>query len=288
MEKWNHMMPLMAPEGAGGMAGAAGGAEGATAPGAQGGGEPQSVQPAEKTPEMQFEELKNGALKPQFDNWAKSAFETRMKNLNGQLAAQRQQAAKMAPIMEAVAHKYGLAPDDVDGIAAKVAEDDSLYAEAASAKGMSVKSYRQMQQIMAENQRYRQQQQQQQQEMVLRQHYDRIQQQLPEMKKMYPDFDLEKEMQDPRFAAMTGPGVGLGVLEAYRALHYREIEQQTINRTVTAASQAVQSGTMRPQEAGTNAQQGQVDPRTSPRNWTDAQFQQAWKELHAKGRLNFR
>ena len=53
----------------------------------------------------------------------------------------------------------------------------------------------------------------------MREHFRSLAEQEAELKKTVPDFDLQKELQNPTFLRMTAPGSGLRVADVYFALH---------------------------------------------------------------------
>lgn len=255
---------------------------------------PAGEQPQAMTPEQEFDEYRK-AHQPQFQAWADRTFKDRFRGMNEKMAQERQQHQEMMqqhqPIMDVLAMRYGMDAGDITGIAQRVGKDDSLLAEAASAEGATVENYRQRKQLEAENRRYRTMENQRAEEARMQQHFQGLQQQAAEMQKTFPDFDLMTELQNRNFLQMTGPDMGMSLRQAYFALHADEIQQATmqhaIDKTMEAASQAIQSGTMRPREAGMSQMTGQVNPNTSPRNWTQEQRENARRTLREKGILRF-
>ena len=96
------------------------------------------------------------------------------------------------------------------------------------------------------------------QEEKFRQHIVKLEQQGEAMKKIFPNFDLRTEMQNPAFARMTSPNVGISVEDAYYAVHRNEIQtaamQVTAQKTAQKISNAIQSGSRRPDESGISSQ----------------------------------
>ena len=90
------------------------------------------------------------------------------------------------------------------------------------------------------------------------QHIMKLEQQGEEMKKVFPNFDLRTELKNPTFARMTSPNVGISVQDAYYAVHRNEIQtaamQVTAQKTAQKISNAIQSGSRRPDENGTSGQ----------------------------------
>ena len=91
-----------------------------------------------------------------------------------------------------------------------------------------------------------------------RQHIQGLERQGEAMKAMFPGFDLRKELQNPAFARMTAPDVGVSVEDAYYALHRGEIQsaamQVTAQKTAQMISDSIRSGALRPVENGAASQ----------------------------------
>ena len=89
-----------------------------------------------------------------------------------------------------------------------------------------------------------------------------LEQQGEAMKKTFPNFDLRKELQNPVFARMTSPNVGVSVEDAYHAVHRKEIMaagmQVTAQQTAQKISNAIQAGSRRPDENGTSGRSASV------------------------------
>ena len=69
-----------------------------------------------------------------------------------------------------------------------------------------------------------------------------------------PDFDLGAALRDPAFLRLTAPALGVGVREAWAALHRGEIESRAARRGAEEARRqlalAAASGSLRPREGG--------------------------------------
>lgn len=93
-------------------------------------------------------------------------------------------------------------------------------------------------------------------QMKFQNHMMKLEQQAEAMKAVFPNFDLRTEMQNPMFSRLTS--VGLSVEDAFHAVHRREIQAQSMQvaaqKTKEMVSNAIQSGTNRPDETGTAAQ----------------------------------
>jgi len=94
-------------------------------------------------------------------------------------------------------------------------------------------------------------------------HFMNLEQQGEALKKVFPGFNLRTELQNPVFARMVAPGVGImSVEDAYKAVHRKEIEaaqsQVIAQKTTQMISNAIQAGSRRPDENGTSGQSASV------------------------------
>lgn len=195
-----------------------------------------------------FEELIKGRYKEEYQTHVQDAISRRFKN-------QKDLEKQYAPIAQALGQKYGIDPKDVDGIAKRLTDDDSLYAEEANKLGLPVSTVKRMKQLEMENQRFQAAQQETQEEQAMRQHFQRISQEAEELKAIFPSFDLMNEIRsNPRFARMTSPQIGMSVKDAFYAVHGEEIRQQAMQAAAQQAGQrlaaSVQAGASRPMENG--------------------------------------
>ena len=167
---------------------------------------------------------------------------------------------KMTPAIEVLARKYGLdaANMDYDALAKKINDDDSYYEDKALEMGVSVETAKRVDQMERDTERQKAQEQRTIQEQKIQQHFVKLEQQAEAMKKVFPKFDLRTELQNPYFARMTSPNVGVSVEDAYYAIHRNEIQtaamQVTAQKTAEKISNAIQSGSRRPNESGTSSQ----------------------------------
>ena len=167
---------------------------------------------------------------------------------------------KMTPAIEVLARKYGLDASnmDYDALAQKINDDDSFYEDKALEMGVSVETAKKMDQMERDTERQKAMEQRTLQEQKIQQHFARLEQQGEAMKKIFPNFDLRTELKNPAFARMTSPNVGISVEDAYYAIHRNEIQtasmQITAQKTAEKISNAIQSGSRRPDESGVSSQ----------------------------------
>ena len=177
------------------------------------------------------------------------------------------QLAKMNPMLDLIAARYGIeAKDgtyDLDAITKAVTDDDSYYEQRAEDLGVDVSVAKEIEQSRMEKRRaeaqaeqLRQQQAKQEREFQLQQHFHKMQQQANDLRRIFPDFDLNRELQNPVFFQRTSPEGGMSVEDAFYSIHHNEImERQAAGiakRAKADAAAAIRSGS-RPRENGGSA-----------------------------------
>lgn len=85
-------------------------------------------------------------------------------------------------------------------------------------------------------------------------HLRELQRQAEELKLYFPDFDLRKELQNPVFARLTAPGVGIRVEDAFYAVHRKELQEAAVQAAKLQVSSAIAAGAQRPREHGLSGQ----------------------------------
>ena len=183
----------------------------------------------------------------------------RLKKFEQDANRNKERLESLMPALALIAKKHGFDASDMDKLDFKalneaVTDDDSYWEETAEEYGVSVdgakkiKGYEEMQAQQAQRERDELRMQQ------LRRHLDGLIQQSNELKKVYPSFDLQTELQNPAFARMTSPEGGMSVEQAFHALHYKELKQAEAaviaKRTQEAMANSIAAGQSRPTETG--------------------------------------
>ena len=173
--------------------------------------------------------------------------------------------SKLNPALELIAAKYGIkAVDgrfDPEQLAAAVQGDDSYYEDRAIELGVDIdtaKHIAQLEQEKARNDAAKQAelkaQQEQQREFELRQHFMKMQQQANVLKETFPDFDLQRELQNPEFLKRTSPDVGMSVEDAFYSIHHGQVmEKQAAviaQKTKADLANSIRAGKNHPRENG--------------------------------------
>ena len=68
------------------------------------------------------------------------------------------------------------------------------------------------------------------------------------LRRSVPDFDLERELEDPEFVRMTAPHSGISLTDAYFARHRAERERELTRRSLETVSRSLRNAGARPRE----------------------------------------
>ena len=212
----------------------------------------------EKTHRMTWDEIKNDPeYKAAFDKETNSLIRSRLRSAK----VAEENMATLMPALEVLARNMGMDMENIDygKLADAINGDRSYYEDMALEKGDSVEKVMKDDQDARATRRGEIAQQKSAEETAFEAHVDALYEQGNQLKKLFPSFDLRTELQNPVFRRMTAPGEGLmSVEEAYRAVHRKELEaaaaQVTAQMTAQQISNAIQSGSRRPQEHGTTGQ----------------------------------
>ena len=206
---------------------------------------------------MSWEEI---MADPEYNKQMQSVVQSRLKSAKGA----EETLAKMAPALELLARKHGQDPANVDydALAKAISDDDAYYEDKALEMGVTVETAKRIDQQERDHARQQKQEAMNLEQLKFQNHMMRLDQQGEALKKVFPNFDLRKELQNKNFASMVGPNIGMSVEDAYYAVHRKEIEaarsQVIAQQTLQQASNAIQAGSRRPDENGTSGQSASV------------------------------
>ena len=176
-------------------------------------------------------------------------------------AAADAQMEKLNPMFRLLGERYGIeAKDgvyDADAIVKAVTEDDSYYEDKALELGVTADVARQLEQADQMRQQQEREQARRQREAQLQEHFNMMQAQADALKKLYPDFDLQRELQNPEFVRRTAPGSGMSVEDAFYSIHHGEVMQRQAEeialRARADAAAGYRANQARPRENGSSA-----------------------------------
>ena len=197
---------------------------------------------------------------PEYNEQMQATVRQRLRSAKGAEEA----LGKLTPALELLARKHGLDPAkmDYEALAKAINDDESYYEDKALEMGVSVEAAKKIDQQERDTARQQRQAEQTLEEQKIQKHFEGLQQQAEEMKKVFPNFDLRKELQNPVFVRMTAPNVGISVEDAYFAVHRNELQaaamQVTAQKTAQKVSNAIKAGSRRPTESGISGQGASV------------------------------
>lgn len=211
---------------------------------------PEMETETEGEPES-FEQLIKGKYKEEYDKSVQNILQRRYRSARALEEAQQ----KTAPILQALADKYGVEADDIDSILERLQEDNSLYEEKAMEAGMSVDQYRKLAVTERENRMLKERQAAAAREAESRRVFNGWVKEAEGMKETYPNLDFEEEMRNQDVTDLLSRGVPFKT--AYEVAHHDEIMQGTIQYAVEhtrkATAENIRNRQSRPVENGMSA-----------------------------------
>ena len=212
---------------------------------------------APTTTRMSWDEI---MADPEYNKQMQSVVQSRLRNAK----AAEESLAKLAPALELLARRHGLDAENMDyeAIAKAINDDDAYYEDKALEMGVSLETAKRIDQQERDHARQQREEARNLEQQKIHDHFVKLEQQGEALKKVFPKFDLRTELQNPVFARMTSPNVGVSVEDAYHAVHRKEIMtagmQVTAQQTAQKISNAIQAGSRRPDENGTSGQSASV------------------------------
>lgn len=228
----------------------------------------ENVPAQTEKPRMTWEEVK---ADPELNKEIQNLMQKRLKESGPAVEAM----GVLAPALEVLAKSMGMDPGNMDykALAEKIMNNDDLYSQRALDNNRSVEDQKRMDQLEMQLNMYQQRDKRTIQERKIQEHIATLEQQGEELKKVYPSFDLRRELQNPTFARMVGPEGGFDVSTAYYAVHHKDIQnaqaQVIASQTAQQFSNAIQANSRRPEESG-----GSQAPSTTKFDYRNASPQQ--------------
>ena len=199
--------------------------------------------------------------------------------------------SKLTPALEVLARKHNLDMEnmDYDALTKAISDDNRYYEDKALEMGVSIETAKKVDQEERQTARQQREEARNLEQQKIQQHIMKLEEQGNALKAVFPQFDLRTELQNPAFARMTSPNVGISVEDAYYAVHRNEIQaasmQVAAQKTAENLSNAIQAGSRRPVENGTSAQAASVtkfDYRTASPEQREA-LKRRIREAAARG-----
>lgn len=246
----------------------------------------QETAPAGPTIEERWAEAKKGEFAELYGRDVQNAIRDRFRNqqdTQGQLD-------KLEPMLKVLRDRAGV--ESNDDLIKTVMDDDSLYEDEANEHGMTIPAYREFKAAQEQLQQMQQAEAQRQETARIEQHYGKLQAQANAMKQMYPDFNLDRELQNPNFLRLTSPEVGISVEDAYYAVHHKELAPQMMaygmERAKQQMGQTLQAQRARPAEGAMKVQgQPAAEVKIDPRQMTRKEREEIKRQVRLGRRVSF-
>ncbi len=191
-----------------------------------------------------FADLIKGEYKDQYTEATQKLINRRFRDTDAKLNA-------MQPIMDLLASRYGIEDGDAGKIMTAVQSDTAFWQDAADAAGMTVEQFRKMRELEARSKRLDAMQQSQQAQFLAQRRYQQWQAEATELRKTYPEFDLDAMQGNDLFMLMLRNNYPME--QAYKAAASDQIAAQAAASAERAVVDNIKARGSRPTEAGANA-----------------------------------
>jgi len=192
-----------------------------------------------------FEDLIKGEYKDEYTKATQAMIDKRFKetkNLEAKLGT-------IQPLVEALALKYGLQSDDIEGITKALDSDSEFLASQAEKEGMTVEQYKLFHRLEAENNAMKAAKAQAENQQKADEQIQKWMKEAEVLKEKYKDFDLQVEIQNEDFAGMLKRGIS--VEQAYKVIHMDDLIKNAQAETQKAVTANIRAKGNRPVENGT-------------------------------------
>ena len=210
----------------------------------------QVAQPEDRN--AKFEELIKGEFKDLYDARVQDTIQKRLKGTKETV----EQYEALKPTLEILSKKYGVDASDIKALSKAIEEDDSYFEEEALQKGLSVEQLKEIRKMERENSQLKAQMEEANRRDSANRLYAQWMEQAENAKSIYPSFNLEAEMQNPRFLDLLRSNVD--VRTAYEVLHKDEIIPAFAQHTAKVVEQKLTNKIIangaRPTENGNSSQ----------------------------------
>ena len=211
---------------------------------------------AKEDRQSQYAKFKND-FKDEYDAEVQGLIKDRLKRSSKENAELNGKLKASAPILEAMAKKYGVDASDYNAILNAFEADDQNLEEEAYRRDMSVEQLRQFKQIERENQALRDAEVERKRQEI----YAKWDREAEELKSFYPNFDVGTEFSNNDFVRLIEAGVDMR--SAYEVTHRDEIlggaMKYTAQKTAEKVANSVRASASRATENGLSSNSASVN-----------------------------
>ena len=189
-----------------------------------------------------WDDLVKGEYKEFFTQDTQNIINRRFKETKGL----EEQLSKQQSVIDKMYAKYNV--NSVEDLDKAMDADTSLYEEQAEEAGLSVEQYKHIKELEAQNARLMAAQHEREAREQTNQQTQKWLQEADELKKGYPSFDVNTEVQNPQFIGLLKSGVPMQ--HAFEVIHLNDIKAGTAAAAEKAVTSSIRSKGMRPRENG--------------------------------------
>lgn len=226
-----------------------------------------------------FEEMIKGEYRDLYDAKVQEIVKNRLKSSEKAVKAWK----AMANTRDLLAKRYNVDANDFEALNAAIEDDNAWYEKEAFEKGMSVEDYKAVTKLERENSRLKAEMESYRQEEEVHQAFLNLREQAEQVKAIYPQFDLQTELQNEEFQKLVRQPT-ISVKTAYEVVHMNELMNASVHQAVQTTAQqvtnAIKSGS-RPAE-GVNAKTAAAKTVSDVSQLSNAEFN-ALKERIRRG-----
>ena len=183
------------------------------------------------------------------------------KALNGRFEALREKSErldKVSPLIEALAARYDVGIDDIEGLQSAINSDSSYWEAAAEDAGMTVSQYQEYLKYKSDSRRLEEFRMEREREASIQQKLREWNDAAEEVRASYPEFDISEMAQNSSFMNMLRAGVPMK--HAYEVINLEGVKANAAKSAAAIAEKNVVEGIrakgQRPHEVGTSSQTG--------------------------------
>ena len=217
-------------------------------------GEGQTTSDTLEEKRKAFRELIGGEYKDLYQQELNRVLDRRFRQSKGL----ETKLGEYQPLIDTLMDRYGVEGGDLKQLQRAIESDETYWESAAEEAGMSTEQYKAFAKMKRENSQMRQALEQRQRQQSVNRQMQTWYSQAEQAKQLYPELDLNRESQDPRFVSMLKAGVP--VQHAYEVIHMDEIKTGVAQRTARTTAQQVTDNVRargnRPAENGVSSGSG--------------------------------
>lgn len=211
---------------------------------------------ATKDRSAKFEELIKGEYKDLYDAKMQDTIQKRLKSTKETVDKYN----ALNPTLELLASKYGVEAGDFEALNKAIQEDDAYYEDEAMERGLTVSQLKEIKKMERENAELKKQMEEQSRRDNANKLYSRWMNEAEQTKSVYPAFNFENEMQNPKFLDLLRSNID--VRTAYEVIHKDEIIPAAMSFTASKVEQKLTNKIIangsRPTENGNSSQGSSV------------------------------